>query len=599
MFFDLDDLHNYDSELLKLLTEQLPEMLWVKDKDGKYIYANKAICDNLLMARDVKEPIGKDDVFFAMREREAHKEKPEWHTFGELCSNSDQVVIENNRPMRFEEYGNVKGKLLYLEVFKAPFHDAEGNVIGTVGAGRDITKLKEVQQELEKSLKKLEEQRTRFEFQATHDALTGLSNKTLFFDHMQQSIESAKRKKKKFALLFIDLDHFKQINDSFGHETGDKILIEFARRLSDRCRSYDTLARIGGDEFCVLLQDVKKTEDIVNFTEDIKMICRNSFWVDNHEFFLSMSIGVSVYPEDATTYLELLKHADSAMYKAKAMGRDKYFFYNEEMTEKAYEYVMLEASLRNAIVQDEFSVFFQPQVDTTSEQVVGMEALVRWNKDGEIITPDNFIYVAEKSNLIIELDRVVIEKAIEIFLSLKALYENLESLSLNLSVKQLESKDFLRYIDDLNKRYGDLSFIVFEMTETLLMENLKASSEILQHLNNYGISVAIDDFGTGFSSLAYLKNLPIDKIKIDKSFIDEIENSDGEDFAITKSIVEIGKNLGLEVIAEGVETKTQASMLTKMGCTLIQGYFYAKPMPSKQLESFLSETAKNRVKSDI
>ncbi len=586
MPFSIDDLRHYDSELLKLLTEHLPDMLWVKDKEGKYIYVNKALCDNLLMAKDVKEPIGKDDIFFAKREREAHKDNPQWHTFGELCLNSDLVVMQERRPMRFEEYGNVKGKMLYLEVFKAPFYDKDGNILGTVGAGRDITQLKQTQI-------KLEEERKRFEYLAKHDALTGLPNKTFLMEHIEKSISRLKSKNSRAALLFIDLDNFKQINDSFGHNTGDKVLMEFARRLSSLRKGNEILARIGGDEFCVWMEDLKDTEEIIHFIEDLKKLWKHSFWADGHEFYLNMSIGVSICPDDASTPIDLLKHADSAMYQAKERGRNKYFFYNKELTKKAYRYVMLEASLRNAIANNELRVYFQPQVDILKEQIIGVEALVRWEKDHKIISPATFISIAEKSNLIVELDRAVIEMAIEAFVPLKKRYSTLNTLSLNLSVKHMESLDFLEYIRSLKERYGDLSFIVFETTETLLMENLDRARAILEELNSYGISIAIDDFGTGFSSLSYLKNLPIDKIKIDKSFIDEIDKGNEEDLAITKSIIEIGENLRLDVIAEGVENKAQAKKLSELGCTKIQGYLYAKPMPHKQVQEFIAKWSPN------
>jgi len=231
MAFNLEDLREHNSGLLELLTEHLPDMLWVKDINGNYLYANKAICNNLLMAKDTQEPIGKGDVFFAMRERAAHKDKPDWHTFGELCFNSDQVVIDNNKAMKFEEYGNVKGKLMYLEVYKAPFYDKDGNIIGTVGAGRDITQLKQIQIDLQKSFEKLQLQQEQLEFQAQHDALTGLPNRILFMDRLTQSIHAAQRDKTLVAVIFIDLDNFKEINDSLGHHIGDKVLIEASKRM--------------------------------------------------------------------------------------------------------------------------------------------------------------------------------------------------------------------------------------------------------------------------------------------------------------------------------------------------------------------------------
>ena len=261
MAFNLEDLREHNSGLLELLTEHLPDMLWVKDINGNYLYANKAICNNLLMAKDTQEPIGKGDVFFAMRERAAHKDKPDWHTFGELCFNSDQVVIDNNKAMKFEEYGNVKGKLMYLEVYKAPFYDKDGNIIGTVGAGRDITQLKQIQIDLQKSFEKLQLQQEQLEFQAQHDALTGLPNRILFMDRLTQSIHAAQRDKTLVAVIFIDLDNFKEINDSLGHHIGDKVLIEASKRMRAQLRSSDTLARLGGDEFAIIINNLKSNRN--------------------------------------------------------------------------------------------------------------------------------------------------------------------------------------------------------------------------------------------------------------------------------------------------------------------------------------------------
>jgi len=294
------------------------------------------MCDGLLMAKDTQEPIGKGDVFFALREREIHSDKPNWHTFGELCYNSDKVVIENNTPMKFEEYGNVKGKLLYLEVYKAPFYDANGKTIGTVGAGRDITSLKKIQLDLEKSLKILDEQKDLLEYQANHDSLTDLPNRVLFMDRLQQSINSAQRYDKKVAILFMDLDHFKEINDSLGHGVGDKVLVEVSRRMKNKMRKSDTLSRFGGDEFCIILNDITHIEDISDIITSGMSTVKKPMEIEGQTLYLGMSIGVSVYPDDGSNPSTLLKNADAAMYKAKSDGRNTYCFYNETMKKQEF-----------------------------------------------------------------------------------------------------------------------------------------------------------------------------------------------------------------------------------------------------------------------
>ncbi len=407
MSFTVEDLKEHNSELLKLLTQHLPDMLWVKDLDGNYLYVNQAICDGLLMAKDTQEPIGKGDVFFALRERELHKHIPSWHTFGELCFNSDIDVIKNDKAMKFEEYGNVKGKLMYLEVYKAPFYDKDGKTIGTVGAGRDITKLKKNQSDLQRSLKVLDEQREKLEYQANHDALTDLPNRVLFLDRLKQSINVAKRDKEEIALLFIDLDHFKEINDSLGHNVGDKILVEFAKRLNEKVEITDTFSRLGGDEFGIVLNNIDTIDSVSNFIVEIMETSKEPFAIENNTLYIGMSVGIAMYPHDGVSANALLRNADSAMYKAKDSGRNRYFFYDEEMTKKAMERVFLETELRKAFVNDELLVYFQPQMNAQTNKLVGAEALVRWkHPELGLIYPDRFIPLAESTGMIVQLDRI-------------------------------------------------------------------------------------------------------------------------------------------------------------------------------------------------
>ncbi|MCD4667683.1 MAG: EAL domain-containing protein, partial [Sulfurimonas sp.] len=533
MSFSLSDLKEYNSELLNLLTQHLPDMLWVKDLDGIYLYANQSICDGLLMAKDVSEPIGKGDVFFALREREAHKDKPDWHTFGELCFNSDLDVIAQNKAMKFEEYGNVKGELMYLEVYKAPFYDKDGNIIGTVGAGRDITKLKKIQTDLENSLKILNEQREQLEYQANHDSLTDLPNRILFIDRLQQAIRLADRNNYKVAVLFIDLDHFKEINDSLGHHIGDKILIEFSKKMKSEIRKSDTISRLGGDEFCIILNDITTTDYVTSFLIDSLMMIKDPFIINERKLHVGMSIGVSMYPDDGDSATNLLRNADAAMYKAKDSGRNTYSFYDEEMTKKALERVVLETALRKAFVDDELVVYFQPQLNAIENKIVGMEALVRWEHPSlGLVFPDKFIPLAELTGLIVELDRIVMKKALRQFNQWHKNGLNPGKLSLNLAIKQMESDDFIDFFEELlsDENY-DYANIELEVTESQIMNNPEKSIKVLEKLNKLGISIAIDDFGTGYSSLAYLKKLPISKLKIDKSFIDNLPDN-LEDIAI-------------------------------------------------------------------
>ncbi len=590
MPFKLADLKQHNSELLKLLTERLPDMLWVKDVNGNYIYANQAICDALLMAKDTKEPIGKNDVFFAKRERDAHKEDKEWHTFGELCFNSDQIVIDNNKPMKFEEFGNVKGKLTYLEVYKAPFYDEDGNILGTVGAGRDITQMKKIQTDLEKSLKTMAKQKELIEYKESHDSLTHLPNRLLLQDRLHQAIKVAKENGEKIALLSIDLDHFKEINDSLGLEVGDKVLQEFSKRLKHTVEKKDTISRLGGDEFCIILTEIDDIVEITDFVYKCMECTKIPFEIDDHSLYLNMSIGISLYPHDGKQASALLKNADAAMFKAKYNGRNQYSFYDEEMTRKAYDRVTLETQLREALNNDELVVFYQPQINSKKNQLIGMEALVRWeHPSAGLVYPNKFIPLAESTGMIVDLDRIVMRKSIMQFH--KWCQDGLKpgKLSLNLSIKQMEDESFIEFFNSLleDKKYL-YKHLEFEVTESQIMANPEAAIVTLNEIRNLGVSIAIDDFGTGYSSLAYLKKLPINKLKIDKSFIDDLPN-DAEDVAITKTIISLHENLHLDVIAEGVENQQQIDFLQKHKCDNIQGYFYAKPMSAEDMTEFIKK----------
>ncbi len=588
MGFNVEELQKHNSELLKLLTKHLPDMLWVKDLEGNYLYANQAICDNLLMAKDTQEPIGKGDVFFALRERETHKNNPQWHTFGELCFNSDQEVIDNQAPMRFEEYGNVKGKLLYLEVYKAPFYDKQGNVVGTVGTGRDITELKMMQLSLEKSLKKTQEQKEQLQFQATHDSLTNLPNRILLIEKLKEAIQTAQKNIKQAVLLTLDLDHFKEINDSLGHIFGDIVLVEFANRLKEKIAPDDTLARLGGDEFCIILNHIESTEEITNYITDIMMMLKKPFLIENSTLYLGVSVGISIFPNNGQNYDTLLRNSDAAMNKAKSNGRHTYCFYNEQMTQQAYNRVFLESALRDALENDEFVVHFQPQIDAMENRLVGMETLVRWNHPSlGLIAPDKFIPLAELTGMIVYLDRIVMQKALKQFQKWHKEGLNPGKLSMNLAMKQIEEDDFIDFLKILLIQYHDVANkIEFEVTESQIMKNPEQSIKTLSQINQLGISIAIDDFGTGYSSLAYLKKLPIHKLKIDKSFVKDLP-SDQEDAAISKTIINLCTSLNLKVIAEGVETLEQKDFLLSQGCRYIQGFFYSQAINAQEMTDYL------------
>jgi len=447
-----------------------------------------------------------------------------------------------------------------------------------------------------KVLEDLLEQKEKLHYQAHYDALTDLPNRILFHDRLEQAIEKAKRNKSKVALLFIDLDHFKEINDSLGHKSGDEVLKIVAKRLENTIRDEDTLSRLGGDEFTIVIERLKKGEDASLLAQKIIKVLTKPIEINNNLLYVSSSIGISLYPEDGDSVQNLLKYADSAMYKAKNEGRNNFQFYSSEMTALALERVVMEASFRAALDNEDFVVYYQPQINAQSNSFIGMEALVRWkDKTRGIVSPAKFIPLAESTGLIVTLDRFVMRTAMKQISKWYAKGLNPGVLALNLAIKQLQQKDFFSMLKALMKETGcRAEWLELEITEGQIMQNPEEAIKILNQVSKLGIELAVDDFGTGYSSLSYLKKLPIDRLKIDQSFVKNLPN-DEEDIAITKAVIGLAKGLNLSIIAEGVETKEQKEFLLDNGCNNIQGYFYAKPMPANELEDYLLKGFPNKM----
>ena len=443
--------------------------------------------------------------------------------------------------------------------------------------------------ELEALAKVFDEHTRILQYQANHDALTHLPNRVLFIDRLKQALRNAKKNRSIVAVLFIDLDHFKEVNDSFGHSVGDILLQNISLLLSSSLRETDTVARFGGDEFTVLVEGIENENQVIDIIVNIMKRFKEVQIVAGHQFYISCSIGVALYPENARGSEEMLQNADAAMYRAKEDGRNTYAFYTEDMTKRAYERVTLETKLREAIAAEEFEVFFQPQIDMRTKQIIGMEALVRWIKNGTFVaTPDQFIPLAEDTRLIVDLDRFVMRRAIEQFAAwIKQGYEP-GVLSLNMSMVHLNHGDFVQTLMQMLQK-ADLSIdrIELEVTETQIMKNPQKTIELLQEIRSLGFSIAIDDFGTGHSSLSYLKKLPVSRIKIDQSFVRDIPE-DKDDVELTRTIIAMGLNLSLKVIAEGVETQEQAEFLVQHGCNEAQGYFYHKPLAKSEISKLLA-----------
>ena len=468
-----------------------------------------------------------------------------------------------------------------VSVSLSVLRDESSNIVGMIGVSQDISQRRIAEEELVK-------QKDILEYQAHHDALTELPNRVLFFDRLTQSTQKAMRNNKKLAVFFIDLDRFKQINDSLGHDYGDEVLKIVSLRLKALIRKEDTLARLGGDEFTILIEDLKYEHNLSYLAKKILDELIKPMEINNNTLYISSSIGISLYPKDDRDPINLLKYADAAMYKAKDEGRNNFQYYSAEMTQKALDYVKLESNLRFALENQEFVVYYQLQIDAESETIIGSEALVRWNSPKEgLIFPDKFIPLAEEMGLIVELDRLGMQTVMKQIVKWRKKGLNPGKTAINLSIKQLQSKDFLQVIQKLLDESGCLAkWIELEVTEGQIMTNPEEAISILHKLHKMGIELAIDDFGTGYSSLSYLKRLPIDKLKIDQSFVQELPN-DEEDASITRAIIALSESLGLSVIAEGVETQEQKEFLLQNGCKNIQGYLYSKPIPAHEMELIL------------
>ncbi|MCF6309422.1 MAG: EAL domain-containing protein [Sulfurimonas sp.] len=435
---------------------------------------------------------------------------------------------------------------------------------------------------------KIIEQESTLDYQKNYDLLTALPNRILFNDRLKQGIQKAQRNGTILALYIIDLDNFKVINDSLGHDVGDKALIAVSSRIKNVIRSNDTLSRLGGDEFSVILEDFNYIQGTSRLAQNILKILSKPFVINKHTFYISCSIGIGLYPKDATDSFALIKDADSAMYKAKEEGKNNFQFYSNEMTKLVLERVVMEAAIHEAIKIEEFVVFYQPQIDARSNKLIGMEALVRWEspKFG-LVLPFKFIPLAEELGLIVEIDNLVMNIAMKQFSQWYKDGYNPGVLSLNLAIKNLEQEDYIKKLNDNIMKFSlDSQHIELELTESDIMKKPEKSIDKLEKISALDIKIAIDDFGTGYSSLSYLKKFPINKLKIDKSFIDDIPN-DEDSKAIVRAIIAMANSLKLDVIAEGVEEEIQRDFLLENGCHKIQGYYYAKPLPAKEMQKFM------------
>lgn len=422
---------------------------------------------------------------------------------------------------------------------------------------------------------------------AQHDALTGLPNRFTLAAHLEHALARAERSGEKVGLMFIDLDNFKNINDTLGHHIGDRLLCEVARRISRAVRKSDIVARIGGDEFVVVLESTKVETDEGFVAQKIIDQLADSVTIDGNVLHTTPSIGLAIFPEDGENAEELMKNADVAMYHAKSAGRNNYQFYTEHMNHAAAVRAQMEGRLRAALSGDEFLLHFQPQINLATGRVSGIEALIRWqNPELGLVSPANFIPLAEEVGLIVPISAWVLENACRTAKSWRNQETPFECISVNISPQEFRQRNFPEMVAAVLQKTGlPAACLELEITESTLMDSADTTVEMLLRLKALGVTLAIDDFGTGYSSLGYLKRFPIDRLKIDRSFVRDLE-TDSSDAAISTAVIVLAHSLGLQVVAEGVETQGQADFLLQQGCDSVQGYLFSRPVPADEAAAY-------------
>jgi diguanylate cyclase (GGDEF)-like protein/PAS domain S-box-containing protein len=501
-----------------------------------------------------------------------------------LHSSSQDPAIQAEMLADIENRGHWQGEVWYRRkngdqlpvlVSISVVRDRDGEILHYVAILTDISRIKESE--------------ARLEYQARHDSLTGLANRLMLHIRLEHALEHARREGSKLALLMLDLDRFKDVNDSFGHAMGDALLQEVGQRLSHRVRGVDTVSRLGGDEFTILLEGIAHPEDAGRLAQDIVALLGETIVLPNKsEVSTGASIGIALFPEHGSTEEELLQQADAALYQAKAEGRGRYQFFTNELTLAARQRIALETRLRRAVAENELALHFQPQVETTSGRVVGVEALVRWLDPVEgLIPPSDFIPLAEQSGLIVAIgDWVLREACLQGSRWTEAGLPPL-TLAVNVSSRQFQYGNLAGKVAAILEETGfPADRLELELTESVLMKHQQEAMAILAQLRQLGVRIAIDDFGTGYSSLAYLKGFPIDTLKIDKSFVNDIPLHQ-DDMEIAATIIAMAHTLRLQVLAEGVETQAQLDFLREEGCDLYQGFLMSRPLPAADFEAFL------------
>ena len=497
----------------------------------------------------------------------------------EMGANGESVVCQHKDIL-------ANGEERIFEIEASPMWNEDGSMHGYLEVIRNITEDLTMESQLR-------EHQERLYHLVHHDTLTSLPNRLLLQDRLQRMMVKASRSKTNVAIVFLDLDRFKKVNETLGHDVGDKLLIQVANILENCVRQSDTVARLSGDEFGVILDDLKDVKFAAVVARKILQALSQPIFVDEFELYATCSIGISVFPADSDNVDGLLQCADTALYRAKDAGKNNYQFYTSDMNTRAFEFLLMEAGLRKALDNDELEVFYQPQMNLKENCLIGMEALLRWNHPEKgMVSPGDFIPLAEETGLIEPIGEWVLRAAC----TQNKLWQEEGyppvCVSVNMSARQFRSRNIVELVGSILEETGlEPQYLEIELTESIIMHDVESTIATFKNLKKMGIKLAIDDFGTGYSSLAYLKLFPIDHLKIDRSFVFNIAN-DANDAAIAASVVILAHSMNLQVVAEGVETIEQLDILRKQECDFVQGYFFSKPLSAKEFVPFFDPILK-------
>jgi diguanylate cyclase (GGDEF)-like protein/PAS domain S-box-containing protein len=555
--------------LLETLMDNVPDSIYFKDRESRFTRINRYAAERFGIA--VPElAVGRTDFDIFADEHAAKARRDE------------QEIMRTGRALVGVEEKEIKpdGGVRWVSTTKLPLRDRDGAIVGTFGISRDITAHKLAEAQLER--------------QAFFDTLTGLPNRALFMNRLQHLFHRARRTPEGllFAVLYFDLDRFKSVNDGLGHLAGDELLVGIARRLEQHMRPSDTLARLGGDEFTVLLEDISSEADATRVADRIQQELASPFVLSGHELYTSASIGIALSLSGYARPEDMLRDADTAMYRAKAAGRSRHQIFDADMHARAMALLKLETELRHAIERGELLAYYQPIIDLETRALRGFEALARWrHPERGLVPPDVFIPVAEETGLVGVIGEMMLKEACQQLKIWQDRYPRTPPLgvSVNISTRQLGHAGIVDQIARIIRETGLApGSLTLELTESTLMQNLKAGAGVIRQLHDMSVHVHVDDFGSGYSSLSYLQDLPVETLKVDRAFVSGMDGKPRQT-AIVRAIVTLARNLGMDVIAEGVETDAQADTLLRLRCATGQGFLFSRPLPAAEAERLIAE----------